>query len=95
MKSIWQILKEEQEISILNISRLKSAYDFREQYLLDQDGDLFLTVDSLILLNNIVTGSQHTSLRTHNVKPAGFNKQYMEANEIEVALHGLVDDFND
>ena len=74
MKAIHQILKEEREVSVLSITRLRSAYEFRERYLIDQDGDLFLTVDSLILLNNIVTESRNTHLRTCEVKPAGFNR---------------------
>ena len=94
MNAIHQILEEERESSALNTSRVKSAYDFKSQYLKNSNGDLFLTVDSLIRLNNI-TGSRHTRLRTHNVKPACFNKQYMDANKIETALYGLVDDFND
>ena len=42
MKAIWQILEEEQETSKLNAVRLKSAYDFRTQYLTDLNGGLFL-----------------------------------------------------
>ena len=64
MKTIHKILKEEREVSTLNATRLISAYKFREQYLIDQDEDLFLTLDLLILLNNIVTGSRNTHLRT-------------------------------
>ena len=95
MNAIHQILEEERELTTLNISRLKLAYDFRSLYLSNSDGDLFLTVDSLIRLNNLITGSQHTKLRACNVKPTGHNKQYMDVNKIEAALYGLVDDFND
>ena len=95
MRSILQILSEEMEISELNILRLKSAYDFRKKYLIDQNNNLFLTVDSLISLNNIMTGSQNMHLRSCEVKPAGFNRRYMDSNKIEIALYGLVDDFND
>ena len=88
-------MKEEREISAVNTSRLKSAYEFKSRYLLNADGDLFLTVDSLIRLNNLITGSRNMRLRTYNVKSAGFNKQYMgDANKIEAALYGLIDDFN-
>ena len=94
MNVIHEILKEEPEIDTINASRLK-AYDFRNSYLIDSAGDLYLTVDSLIRMNNLITGSKNTYVRTCNVKPAGFNRQYMEANKIEAALYGLVDDFND
>ena len=95
MNAIRQILEEERELTTLNISRLKLAYDFKSLYLTNSDGDLFLTVDSLIKLNNLITGSQHTKLRSCNVKPAGYNKQYMDVNKIDAALYGLIDDFND
>ena len=88
MKAIKRILEEEQETSNLNALRLNSAYDIRTQYLVDSSGDLFLTVDLVIRLNNIITGS-------HNVRAAGYNKHYMAANKIEVPLYGLVDNFND
>ena len=95
MKAIRPILGEERELTTLNISRLKLACDFKSLCLTDSDGDLFLTVDSLIRLNNLITGSQHTKLRACNVKPSVYNKQYMDVNNIEAALFGLVDDFND
>ena len=95
MNAIHRILKEEREINTINASRLKAAYDFRSLYLIDSAGDLFLTVDSLIRMNNLITRSQNTYVRTCNVKPAGFDRQYMEANKIEAALCRLVDDFND
>ena len=90
MKTIHQILKEEQEISTVNTSRLILANDFKNLYLTSADGDLFLTVDSLIRLNNLVTVSRNIGLRTCNVKPAGFKRQYMEANKIEAVLYGLL-----
>ena len=95
MNTIHQILKEEREINMINASRLKAAYDFRSLYLIDSAGDLFSTVDSLIRINNLITGSQNTYVRTCNVKPAGFDRQYVEANKIESALYRFVDDFND
>ena len=95
MSAILQILKDEREVSDINIVRLKSAYDFRKKYLINQNKDLFLTVDSVISLNNIITGSQNTHLRSCEIKPTGFNKRYMHSNKIELVLYGLVDDFND
>ena len=95
IEAIKRILEEERETSDLNALSLKSAYDFRNQYLMDSNESLFLTVDSLNRLNNIITGSRNTQLRTHNVKAAGLNNYYMTYNKIEAALYGLVDDFND
>ena len=52
----------------------------------DQHGNLFLTVDSFITLNNIITGSQYIGLRDINVKPASFNKIHIDKSLVELAL---------
>ena len=54
-----------------------------------------LTVDSLITLNNIITGSQHIRLRDINVKLVGYSKIYMDESLVETVLYCLVDQFND
>ena len=89
------ILNEEKEMSAVNFSRMANAYKYIQRELLTTDGDLFLTVDSLITLNNIITGSSNILLRQTNVKPAGYNKQYMHPDKIESELYRLIDQFND
>ena len=89
------ILNEEKEMNEVNFSRMVKAYKYIQRELLTTDGDLFLTVDSLITLNNIITGSSNILLRQVNVKPAGYNKQYMHPDKIESELYRLVDQFND
>ena len=79
----------------VNFSRMVNAYEYIQRKLLTTDGDLFLTVDSLITLNNIITNSNNILLRQTNVKPAGYNKQYMHFNQIESELYRLIDQFND
>ena len=54
-----------------------------------------MIVDSLITLNNIITDSQNLFLRDVNVKPAGFDKMYLDKTLIESALYQLFDKFND
>ena len=39
---------------------------------------MYLTVDSLIQINNIITGSNNITLRKLNVKPNRFDKVYMD-----------------
>ena len=73
--ALIKILKEEDEFNVQNTMRMKYACDFKNQELINKDGDLFLTVDSLIRINNIITNSHNLHLRHHNVKPAGYNKQ--------------------
>ena len=89
------ILNEEKEMNDVNFFRMVDAYKYIQQELLTTNGDLFLTVDSLITLNNIITGSSNILLRQTNVKPAGYNKQYMHPDKIESELYRLVDQFND
>ena len=89
------ILKEEKEISKDNFLRIKKAYKYIQRELITTDGDLFLTLDSLITLNNIITNSNNILLRQTNVRPAGYNKQYMHFNQIESELYKLIDQFND
>ena len=89
------ILNEEKEMNEVNFSRMVKAYKYIQRELLTTDGDLFLTVDSLITLNNIIANSNSILLRQTNVKPAGYNKQYMHFNYIESELYRLIDQFND
>ena len=89
------ILNEEKEVTMDNFFRMVKAYKYIQRELLTTDGDLFLTVDSLIALNNIITNSNNISLRQINVKPAGYNKHYMHFDQIESELYRLIDQFND
>ena len=95
LDAIYKILQEEDEYNPDNALRMSYARDFKNQNLISKDGDLFLIVDSLIKINNIITGSHNFGLRTCNVKPAGFNKQYMNVNKIEAELYRLIDRFNE
>ena len=54
-----------------------------------------MTVDSLIILSNVITDSQNLFLRDVNVKPAGFDKMYLDKSLIEPALYELIDEFNE
>ena len=94
-KIFLRILKEENELNEENFIRLKLAYEFRKRELLTEQGDLFLTVDSLIALNNYITNSKNLLLRQVNVKPAFYNKQYMHYSQIETELYILIDQFNE
>ena len=89
------ILKEEKEINYDNFIRMIKAYNYTSRELLSDEGDLFLTVDSLITINNIITNSRNLDLRQVNVKPAGYERQYMHFKNIKSELYTLVDKFND
>ena len=62
---------------------------------MNKDGDMFLTVDFLIHLKNLITGSNNLELRKVNVRPAGYYTEfYMDWCDIESALYTPVDHFN-
>ena len=95
MKKLIKILIDEKELSLLNLRRLVDALIYKNKELVTAEGDLLLTVDSLITLNNIITGSNNLFLRSVNVKPAFYQKQYLDFTLIEFELYKLLDLFND
>ena len=95
MKKLIKILIDEKELSLLNLKRLADALTYKNKELVTADGDLLLTVDSLITLNNIITGSNNLFLRSVNVKPAFYQKQYLDFTVIQFELYKLIDLFND
>ena len=64
----------EGEYSNVNYYFMQTALKYKNTYLTNKNSDLFLTVDSLIMCNKIITGSQHFGLRDINVKPVGYSK---------------------
>ena len=72
MDKLQIILLEEGEFTDHNYDLMQSAVKYQNTYLKDKNGELFLTVNSLITLNNI-TDSNNIFLRDVNVKPAGFD----------------------
>ena len=72
MDKLQIILLGEGEFTDHNYDLMQSALEYQNTYLKDKNDELFLTVDSLITLNNI-TDSNNIFLRDVNVKPAGFD----------------------
>ena len=70
---------------------MQTALKYKNTNLTNINDDLFLTVDSLITLNNIITGSPYIGLRDINVKPLGYSKIYMDKSLVEAALYSLAD----
>ena len=85
MAALMKILFEEDKCSDVNYCLMQLAFEYRSKYFSNKDGGLFLTVDSLIELNNIITHSQNSKLRRVNVKPAGHFKMYMDRHFVEVS----------
>ena len=95
LEALFKILNKENELNNINLFRMINAREFKNKELINKDGDLFLTVDSLIRINNYITGSRNMHFRQFDVKPAFYNKQYMDFTRIESELYRLVDQFND
>ena len=54
---------------------------------------MYLTVDSLIEKNNLITGSNYITLRKVNVKPYRFDKMYMDKDLIGDKTYQIIDQF--
>ena len=63
--------------------------------MIDSDGNMYLTVDSLIEISNIIIGSNNITLRKGNVKPYGFNEIYMDKNLKEDKLYQIIYQVNE
>ena len=53
-QAITKVLKEEKEHNDVNYFYMKQAVDYKEKYLQNKDGDMFLTINSLIVVNNLI-----------------------------------------
>ena len=94
LEALFKILKEQNELNNINLFQMINAREFKNKEVINKDDDLFLTVDSLIRINNYITGTPNIHLRQINVKPAFYNK-YMDFTRIESELYRLVDQFNE
>ena len=61
--------------------------------MIDSDGKMYLTVDPLIKINNLITVSKNNALR--KIKPYGFNKMYLDKYLTEDRLYQIIYQFND
>ena len=80
---IKELLISEKEFTETNYKRLLKALVYIENNLIDGDGGMYLTGDSLKEINNIITGLNNITLRIVNVKPYGFDRMYMDKDLIE------------
>ena len=60
---------------------------FVKNNLIDSDGNMYLTFDSLIdINNNYISSSNNINLRNLNIKPYEFDKMHINKDLIEVKL---------
>ena len=68
-KKIWyKILISGKGLRDFNFEKLKTQL-YIQNNLIHSDSNMYLAVDSLIDINNIITGSNKNTLRNVNVKP--------------------------
>ena len=91
---IKEILISEKEFNETNYKRLQKAFVYIENNLIVSDGGMYLTVDSLIEINNIIIGSNNITLRKVNAKSYGLDEMYMDKELIEDKLYQIIDQFN-
>ena len=89
------ILASEKKLSHINFERLKNALVYIKKSLIDSDDHMYLAVDSLIDISNIITGSNNIALRKVNVKSCGYDKIYIGTILIEHKIYQFVDQFNE
>ena len=65
---IKEILLSEKEVTETNYKTLQEVLVYIENDLLDADGSMYLTADSLIEISNIITSSNNITLQKVNVK---------------------------
>ena len=84
---MFDVIKEisisEKEFTEPNYKRLQKALVYMENNLIDPDRGLYLTVGSLIEINNIITSSNNIILRKVNVKTYGFDKMFKDKELID------------
>ena len=77
---MFDVLKEtlilEKELTEMNSERL-GTLAYIKSNLIYRDSNMYLTVDSLIEINNIITGANSITLQKVNVMSCGFDKTYM------------------
>ena len=69
--------------------RLRKAFAYIKNNLIDSDGNMYWIVDPLRKINNIITGSNNTIFRKFNAKPCGLDKTYMDKDGTEDYLYLL------
>ena len=92
---IKEIFISKKEFTETNYNRLQRALVYIESNVIDSDGGMYLTVDSLTEINDIITGSSIITLRKVNVKPYEFDKMYMHKELLEDKLSEIINQFNE
>ena len=77
-KYVNKFLVWEKKLNDINFEKSKKGLLYIKNNLIDSNNNMYLTVDSLININNVITGSNNINLRKVNVKSYGFDKMYVD-----------------
>ena len=78
----------------INFKRLTNALMYIKNNLIDSHDKMYLVVDLLIDINNIIIGLNNIFLKKVTIKPFGCDETYMEKDLIKNNLYQLIDQFN-
>ena len=89
---IKEILVSEIEFTETNYKILQKKLGLTlKNNLVDSDGGMYLTVDSLIEMDDIMISSNNITLRKVNVNPHEFDKMYKDKKLIEDTFYQITD----
>ena len=90
-----EILISDKDFTDTDYGTLKKALDYIEKKKILSDGNMYLTVDVVTKINNIITGSNFITQSKVNVKPYGYDKKDTDKSLREYNLHEKINQFND
>ena len=96
-KYIWHIkrnINSEKEFT-KPLVKIKKPLVYIKYYLIDSDGNIYLTLNSLIEINNMMNSSKNITLRKVHEKPYGFDKILIDKDLIEYKFYQIIDQFNE
>ena len=73
----------------------QEALDYIKNNVTDSDGGMYLSVDSSLKTNNMLTSCNNITLRKVNVKSYGFDKIYMDKELVEDKLYQITDQLHE
>ena len=92
---LTKMLVSEKELNDNNFERLKKSIDIHKKNIFDSNNNMYLTVNLLIDISNIITVLNNITLRKGIAKPYGYDKTYMDKNLMEDKLYELIDQFHE
>ena len=92
---VKEMLMSEKEFTESNYKRLQKALVYIDKKCNRFWGGMYLAGNSLIEINNIITGWNNITLRNVNVKLYGFDQLYMGKELIEDKIYQIINQFNE